>query len=315
MPAFQYNPENQKKFTPTANEPFLKNVPKDKVFVPTPGVQHRLRFLPPWSSTGLFARFARTHWRVGGQGKAFACPDMWEEGTCPFCKVWAQIRPQYDLYQQDVLAIRPTPRYYSNVINVQEPAKGVQVYTYGKRVYQMIKGIQDSGSFGDITDAINGCDLILQRTGAGMQVQDVIYPVPQHSPIQNPDWLDQLFNLDDIFNRPDMEEVEVCFKTHPWRVYNPNGTVAAAGSYPGLPSAIPPPPAGWMQPPANQRFTPPTGAPILAPTPPVAAAPVSTQPPIAVAQPVETPAPSTMANIQSLEDKIRAKLNATKPAN
>jgi len=314
MTVYTYNPDNQKKLTPVANEPFLKNVPKEKLFVPTGGVQHRIRILPPWSATGLFARFAKTHWRVGASGKAFVCPDMWEEGTCPFCKTWAQIRQQYDLYQVDVLAIRANPRYYSNIINVTEPHKGVQVYTYGKRVYQMLKGIQDSGSFGDITDPINGVDLILQRTGQGMQIQDVIYPIPQHTPIQNPDWLDQLYNLDDIFSLPDLEDIEACHKTHPWRVYNPNAAAGAPASIPVF--TMPPPVAPTpFAPPASVRFTPPVMPAATPSWPPAQPSPivVETAHPAQPAPAQPAPAASTMSSIQSLEDRIRAKLTAAKP--
>ena len=336
MPAFQYNSDNQKRFTPTANEPFMQNVPKEKIFVPTSGVQHRIRILPPWSALGLFARFANTHWRLGAQGNdSFPCPDIWEEGSCPFCKTWAQLRQNYDYYQADVLAIRPTPRYYSNIINVAEPAKGVQLYTYGKRVYAMIKGIQDSGSFGDITDAINGVDLVLQRTGTGMMIQDIVYPTPQHQPIQNPDWLDQLFNLDTLFTKPNQEKIETAYRTQPWRVYNPAAGIVAStsqgqGAYVVQPSAplgvlqpalqpfVMPPSTGGMVPPSTIGLVPPSTIGLVPPsagaigagtavTPQQVAAPV-TQPGVVAAPQVS----DVMANVQSLEDKLRAKLNAAK---
>jgi hypothetical protein len=129
------------------------------------------------------------------------------------------MRGNYDKYKEDISAARAMDRYFSNVINLGEPHKGVLVWAYGKLVYKQIKSIQDSGDYGDITDEENGTDLTLVRTGTGRQIQDTIYPVRQPSRLVNPAWIEEMFDLDAIFKEPDLDAITDAFKTHTWKVW------------------------------------------------------------------------------------------------
>lgn len=213
---FKYKAEEQDKFSPDTGESFIK-VPKDKLFLPQPQ-QYRLRVLPPWSPQGLFAKYAKIHWGIGATMLRTVCPDLYTSGTCPFCKVFHQMRAvDWKAYQEDITAIRPQDRFYSNIVNLSEPHKGVQVWSFGKIIYRLLKGIQDSGDFGDITDADTGSDINLTRTGQGRNVQDTIYPVRNPSKLANPQWLNELFDLDNIFKDPDLEAIQDAFESHPWK--------------------------------------------------------------------------------------------------
>jgi hypothetical protein len=214
MAFFKYNPDEQKKFGDTG-ESFIK-VPKDKLFLPQPQ-QYKLRLLPPWSRMGLFAKYVKIHWGVGSMQLRTLCPDLYTPGSCNFCKVYHSFGDEYQNYKEEAQSVKAQDRFYSNIVNVQEPHKGVLVWSYGKTIYRLLKGIQDSSDFGDITDPDNGSDINLTRTGQGRNVQDTIYPVRNPSKLANPTWLDELFDLDSIFKEPDIAEVQAAFETHPWK--------------------------------------------------------------------------------------------------
>jgi hypothetical protein len=215
---FKYNPDEQNKFSPSTVGASFLTIPTEKLFLPQAG-QYKLRILPPWSPKGLFAKFMKTHWRLGIQQIRTVCPDMYVQGTCPFCHAHAIMRNDYKKYQDDINAVRAVDRYFSNIVNLGEPQRGVIVWAYGKTVYKQLKGIQDSGDFGDITDVDNGSDITLIRSGSGQQVQDTIYPVRQPTRIQNPNCLNELYNLDSIFKEPDVDAIIEAFDSQPWLAY------------------------------------------------------------------------------------------------
>lgn len=218
--AFKYNADAQQKISPDG-ESFL-NIPKEKLFIPQAG-QYKLRILPPWSPQGLFAKYARIHWGVGSSLMRTVCPDMLVQGSCPFCVSYHQMRSDFNTFKEDIQVVRPIDRFYTNTYNLGEPQRGVIIWSFGKIIYRLIKGIQDSGDFGDITDEENGSDLTLTRTGQGRNVQDTIYPVRQPSKLANPTLVDSLFDLDTILKDPDIDELMAAWETQPWKVFEPKG--------------------------------------------------------------------------------------------
>lgn len=233
---FKYNPEEQNKFNPGGNS--FMSVTTDKMFTPQAG-QYKVRILPPWSAKGLISKFMKTHWALGIAQLRTVCPEMHRAGSCPYCYAASVMRGNsYEKYKDDIQTARATDRYFSNVINLAEPHKGVLVWAYGKIVYKQIKSIQDSGDYGDITDDTNGTDLTLVRTGTGRQIQDTIYPVRQSTRLANPAWLEEMFDLDAVFKEPDVDAIAEAFKSQTWKVWdggNPSKRVAQA--------EIPPEPA------------------------------------------------------------------------
>jgi hypothetical protein len=227
MPFFAYNKDNQSKVVSNQSEPFLKGVPKQKQFAldTKQDCQSIIRILPPWSAEGIFALGTSVHWRVGVQSAAFICPNTVAEDKCPFCRVRAQYRGEWEKYQADLVIIGAKDRYYSNVINLQNPNLGPLVFGYGPQIYSFLKQFQESGQFGDITDPMQGRDINIARSVRGKKITDVVYPSGMPTPLMNPEWLDQMTNLDTILPEPDFELVDKCFKSHPWKVINVPGGV------------------------------------------------------------------------------------------
>jgi hypothetical protein len=225
MAYFQYKQDAQSKFQPNASgEPFLK-VDKKKQFTLDTKQDSTsvLRVLPPWSHEGLFARATAIHWRVGINSIAFVCPNTVFENECLFCRTKQQFRSEWEKYQADLTVIGARDRYYSNIINLQNPGAGPLVFGYGPQIYGFLLQFQQSGQFGDITDPMYGRDINISRTVRGKKIVDVVYPSGQPTSIMNPEWLDQMTDLDTILPEPDLEAMVKAWKSHPWKVINPDG--------------------------------------------------------------------------------------------
>lgn len=297
MPYFQYNKEAQNKFSVGGGEPFLKGIGQNKMFVLKEGT-YQIRLLPPWSREGLFAKFMKIHWQVGLSRSTFVCPTMFGAESCPFCEVYSQLVSEYERYSPDVNACRPARRYYSNIISMSSPGLGVLVYSYGQKVYGAFKGLQDSGDYGDITDPTTGCNITLTRQGSGRNVQDQVLPARNASPLQNADWLDDLFDLDNIFIEPDPQDVKAAFATQPWKVWEGSGKTSTKVA-------------------PIQKASPPETSPPAQTATPVSAVAAEQKPvtdleegkaeaPVTVAEKQETA--GTVDAIKSLENKLRSKL-------
>lgn len=227
MPYFKYNKEGQDKNTQGNFEPFL-NIDKKKTFrldYKKDG-DYKLRLLPPWSNEGAFAKGVLVHFGVGLQKKTVICPNMIGDDLCPYCHIHAIIKSE-EIYQADSDAIRATAQYYSNIVNMKDTASGVLVWGYGAQLFFPIKKIQDSGEFGDITDPEEGREILINRQVRG-KVSDSVYPAGKISMIQNPDWLDDIVDLDTILPEVDKALVEKLFKSQPWKVYEPKTRVQGA---------------------------------------------------------------------------------------
>lgn len=217
---YKYNKDAQDKYSQSAFERFLK-ISKEEEFAldPKKDGDYLVRAMPPWSAEGVFAKGTKVHFRVGLESRTVVCPTVLGEVGCNFCYVHAEIKAD-ERFKLDSAAIRPNFRYVSNMVNMNE-AKRVQVWSYGPQIFFPIKKIQDGGQFGDLTDPIEGRDIIINRQVRG-KVTDSVYPSPKMTALINPDWLDQIYNLDKVIPDVDEKLVKRLFDSHPWKVYEPN---------------------------------------------------------------------------------------------
>lgn len=157
---------------------------------------NNIRLCPPWTSegesAGLFARKISQHWNVGaGDGNTgfnFICPG----NGCPICAAIVNLKASQDPVDRALAeAWYPKVQYYSNVIDMDDPtytAKDievwksrqndptrecpyvlgttkVQVYRYGFGVYKDIRDWFLPPHKKDLTDPVNGRNIILKRVG------------------------------------------------------------------------------------------------------------------------------------------------------
>lgn len=298
---YQYNKDAARAMRPDGDS-YIKNVPQDKQFAPKADTTHRIRIMPPWSSVGVIFKHMKMHYRVGQGQVTFLCPDNFGD-ECQFCQTHAILKKEYEKFKPDVDSARPANRYWSNIVYMDNKQRGVQVYSYGWTVYKMLYDIQDLGMHGDISDPSGGRDFMLVRTGSGRQARDAVIIVPDATRLEDPKWLDQIFDLDSIFVRPNMDVVNAAFKTQPWKIYTPPAVRKAAESAGSQNEAPVAQSAGAIPPPADST---PEKEVVEQPTSKVADEPKAEP----KAEPEEKVDP--MAEIDALEKELAAKEAAKK---
>jgi len=220
MEVFAYKKEAQDKYGQKSFEPFIK-VPKEKQFAldAKSDGDYEVRLMPPWSSEGIFAKGTIIHYFVGAEKQIVICPNTLGPNLCPFCRVHSEIKSD-KMYLADTEAIRPNWRYYSNVVDMKNPGRGVLLWSYGPQIFFPIKKVQDSGRWGDVTNPLEGYDFLISRQVRG-KVTDAVNPAPQPSHLLDDRWLDQRFNIDEVVPEADEALVKSLFASHPWKVYEP----------------------------------------------------------------------------------------------
>jgi hypothetical protein len=229
VPHYKFNPENQQKEAPGARSSFISPVvPEDRRWTPSEGV-HKFRILPPWSEEGIFAKKIQVYYKSGRDQVTFVSPDFFEPDTCPFVYANKQIRAKisgdkggYDRHKDDIKNVRPVNRWYANVIVNDEVSKGPQLWGFGSKAYEQIMNLIETGDYGDITDPEEGSGLILTLTPGTYGLNYLIHAARQSTPLGNMAWLDLMFDLDNIWVRPDMEVVKKAYLTTPFTVWEPS---------------------------------------------------------------------------------------------
>jgi len=111
--------------------------------------------------------------------------------------------------------MEPKMRTYVPVLVRGEEDQGVKFWGFGKNVYQELMGIITDEDYGDITDLVNGRDIVVEfRTAeeSGKNFPETtIRPKPNASPAIDPskkDVLTKQANILDLFQEPTYDELK-----------------------------------------------------------------------------------------------------------
>lgn len=109
----------------------------------------------------------------------------------------------------------PKMRAYAPIVVRSDEQKGVQVWAFGKTVYQRLLGFFVDAEVGDILDPKDGFDLkVTISRQVGKQFNDTVVdagrrPVPLSvDPKQAQAWLDAVPSLDDMYRLKSYEEIK-----------------------------------------------------------------------------------------------------------
>jgi len=114
-------------------------------------------------------------------------------------------------------------RTFAPVIVRGEEAEGVKWWGFGKTVYQELLGVIADPDYGDITDPVNGRDIMIERqtpAEAGNQYGKTTVRVkPNQSPItDNKEMLETLLNaqpdLTELYTEPSYDELKAALATY-----------------------------------------------------------------------------------------------------
>lgn len=189
-----------------------------------------VRILPPYSAAGVFFRKVEKHRvKVGQQTFIGACPAAMADSYCPICvkgqEFFDSKQPEkVDFAKQN---LKPRSTYLFNVICYSGPAnkKGEQpefgkvyVLEAGVTVHRQIMSLDQDEATGwaDITSIENGANLLIKRTGSGL---DTKYEVHPHGGGRTNVWQDlaargidpnalTMINLDEVYQIPPVEKLE-----------------------------------------------------------------------------------------------------------
>ena len=180
-----------------------------------PGLgEYKVRCLP-WKNAPEGQPFAERWFYYIGENAGILAPNQFGKPD----PINDLIRKLYSSGKPDdrVLAkkLQPKMRCYAPVIVRGEEDKGIQVWSFGKVVYQRMLGFFLDEEVGDIIDPNNGFDLKITITKAqGKQFNDtMVDPARRPSKLHDDQkvmatWLENVPNLDDMYRLKSTQEIE-----------------------------------------------------------------------------------------------------------
>lgn len=180
-----------------------------------PGLgEHKVRCLP-WKNSVDGQPFAERWFYYIGENSGILTPKQFGKPD----PIDDLIRKLYSSGKPDdrVLAkkLAPKMRCYAPVIVRGEEDKGVQIWSFGKLVYQRMLGFFLDEDVGDILSPTDGFDLKVTITKqAGKQFNDTtVDPARKSTPLHSDSsvsqkWLDNIPNIDDMYRLKTTQEIE-----------------------------------------------------------------------------------------------------------
>jgi len=166
-------------------------------WTPKEGV-NLIRILPPYGESGYFFREVDMHFGVGKNGESFVCTRA-EGGRCYACDKLEELRASEDPEKVN-LARKFVPRHrvLYNIVDLNEPSKGVRIFSSGVSIFKDILSYFADPDWGDITDPEKGYDIKIIREGTGLETSYRVQARKNPTPIADPEWLTQLYDLDSV---------------------------------------------------------------------------------------------------------------------
>ena len=217
----------------------VKKASSVQIWKPTLG-EHKVRCLP-WKNAPEGQPFAERWFYYIGENAGILSPHQFGKPD----PINDLIRKLYSSGSADdrVLAkkLSAKMRCYAPVIVRGEEDKGVQVWAFGKIVYQRMLGFFLDEEVGDILSPTEGFDLkITISKPVGKQFNDtMVDPVRRPSKLHEDTstaakWLDNIPNLDDMYRPKTTQEIETVLNN--WL----NGTANEVSPNVGTPRGSPP---------------------------------------------------------------------------
>lgn len=184
-----------------------------------------VRVLPPREGAESFEQEVFVHYGVNktqnDNGKTVTCPTTHgEDKACPICEATKQLfklsKKKDDRFEKEAKRMGRKKRVYYNVISRDEDLSAysykdnkwvktvdgteveespVKVMNSGVNVLKAIFGLIVDPEYGDVTDPVEGLDLIITKTGSGFDTKYEVKSVRKESPIGLEGWETALTDL------------------------------------------------------------------------------------------------------------------------
>lgn len=196
-----------------------KRIRKDSVWanfwLPKVG-ENEIRILPPWSKEGFPFKEIAVHFGVGPDKKTVTCIKRYGK-VCFICDTIRELKNAEDTESQEMAQrLFRKNRYLWNIIDLHDLKSGVQIYSSGIRVFEGVWAYFADDDWGDITDPVKGYNLIVSRSGSGLntkyqvRARKTATEVPKLPDGSNA--LDGLYDLDAVMPILSREEQKQAFE-------------------------------------------------------------------------------------------------------
>jgi len=149
---------------------------------------------------------------IPGAQHATTCPLITADNPCPICEYVSSLYRSTDSDEKDVAKrIRAQRQYWINVINRDKENLGPLIYPAPKTVFAAIASLVRDPDYGAVYDVDVGTDVVITRTGTGIETRYQVQAKRKESPLSDDDdqvakWLDATIDLTPIELSDDPEE-------------------------------------------------------------------------------------------------------------
>lgn len=212
--------------------------------------KNRIRILPPMHPDDTFYHPVKLHW-IGNR------PVLCTETDCLVCEIIAM---------GVVPSIRTIERFLVNIIDLDAPQNGVQIWPMPSTVWADVARLMLEEKWGDITDPVRGRNLVIIRTGSGVSdTRYQIMPDPEISAVDQA-WLRDLPDLRKVYTAIEPQRLVDMLRDEGVQINIRKLSAAVSASEP-LPSPEPPSQTPAPPQPEPQKVEPPQPPPTQPSTP------------------------------------------------
>jgi len=193
-----------------------------------------IRIMPAYNEYGDWFKEVFFHYEIGPVKANFPCRRSFGQ-DCYVCNVAEAVRANNPDLTRRLFRRR---RFFMNIVDLNQPGKGVQVYACGPTVARDIFSyVRDRKRYGLVLDPDSGRNIVIERIGQGRDSRYIVKIDPEPTPIPNKKWLDSLYNLDEIVRPPTDEDMRAALPDS--YIKNPDLIVGPSQTPPKpLPSSI-----------------------------------------------------------------------------
>lgn len=172
-------------------------------WVPAEG-RNRIRIMPPWAedaaNAGRYFFETAFHYGIGPDERTMPCPLVAKvRETCYLCGLASSLKKSSDEDDQaEAKDLFPKRKYLLNVVDLAHPEKGVQVWAAGVKAMRQVHYYVRDREYGDITDLDDGYDLIVEKTGSGLNTEYFVKAAKRSSAFPSEDLQDKNPLLADV---------------------------------------------------------------------------------------------------------------------
>lgn len=124
-----------------------------------------VRIMPPHDNMDHFSLEIGVHYSIGEDNTRIYCPKFMAGKKCPVCREVKRLYATKDDDDKELAGdLRVKKRFLLNVVNMEDPSKGVLKLEIGTKLHQKVLKLILNPDYGDITDPKTGRTLTIDKT-------------------------------------------------------------------------------------------------------------------------------------------------------